>query len=475
MYDASKVVNRNITPIILCGGNGTRLWPLSREQQPKQLLKLINEKTLLQNTIDRVSNYNKPNIVANINQEILLKGQINNDDINAFLFEPVARGTLPAIVIASLIEHRIDPDSVVLTLPADHVINDKGAFEDAINVAYDLLVGDNNIVCFGVKPIYPDTGYGYIKCNHTEILEFVEKPNLDKATEYVRDGNYYWNSGIYLFKTSVLIDEVRKINPELIKICEACLIDNSLDLNNSIYVDKYNPKKASYDKLENISIDYGLMEITKKAVLYPLASFWTDIGSYKSLYDCLDKDDNGNVTKGDICTIDSNNNYVNSDNKLVALLGVDDLVVVDTKDVTFITTKERSQDVRKMVDKLNLEKREETKTSSTVLRPWGYYEVLSKEPRYQVKRICLYPGNSISLQLHYHRSEHWTVVNGTAEVVCDDKTFLLTENQSTYIPLGSVHKLKNIGKLLLEVIEVQSGTYLGEDDIIRLCDDYGRK
>jgi mannose-1-phosphate guanylyltransferase len=467
-----------IAPVILLGGSGTRLWPVSRKNHPKQFLNLTGEQTLLQATISRlegIEGLQKPLILCNEEHRFTAAEQLHNMGCtdSDIILEPVGRNTAPAVAIAALRALEKNDDALLLVLPADHVIQNEAAFHNAIAIAKQAAT-DNSLVTFGIVPKQAETGYGYIRRGESigdslyKVDKFVEKPDLETALEYVKSGDYYWNSGMFMFKASAFLDELEKFNPEIVTQCKKSLKKSEHDL------DFIRLNKEEFTKCPSDSVDYAVMEKTNKAITVPLDADWNDIGSWSALWDIEDKDKNQNVLSGDTLTHDSHNCLVKAEQKLVTLVGVDDLVVIETKDAVLVAAKDKVQDVKTIVQKLQKDRRSEAELHREVYRPWGKYDSIDMGDRFQVKRITVKPGESSSLQMHHHRAEHWIIVTGTAEVTCDDKTFLCTENQAAYIPQGSTHRIANPGKFPLEMIEVQSGCYLGEDDIVRFEDMYGR-
>lgn len=471
-----------ILPVILSGGSGTRLWPYSRAQYPKQFLPLASEQTMLQETVTRLLTFtdesleiDSPLVICNEDHRFMVAEQLRTIDVSAkdIILEPFGRNTAPAIALAALTQ----PDALLLVLSADHVIKDLKAFEQSI-ISAEKQAKEDKLVAFGIVPTSPETGYGYIKSGKSlsgdacVIDQFVEKPDLSTAEEYLASGNYLWNSGMFLFKASRYIEELRKFNPDMLAACQKALASSQEDL------DFTRIDAEAFEPCPDDSIDYAVMEKTQDAVVVPLDANWSDVGSWSALWEVSPQDGNGNVLKkgrGDIIALDSKDCFIQSDNKLIATIGIENTVVVETDDALMVAHKDRVQDVKTIVNQLKKEKRSEASLHRKVYRPWGYYDSIDAGPRFQVKRIVVNPGAQLSLQMHHHRAEHWIVVEGTAQVRCGEKTMLLSENQSTYIPLGEVHQLANPGKFPLEIIEVQSGSYLGEDDIVRLEDSYGRK
>lgn len=468
-----------LTPVILSGGVGSRLWPLSRESYPKQLLALVDHQTLLQNTVKRLeglANQSAPLMVCNENHRFLVAEQLRNIGVSAahIILEPIGRNTAPAVAVAALTALSRDSDALLLVLPADHLIANAALFREAVTTGVPLASA-NNLVTFGIVPNRPETGYGYI--NATDVIEenalsvkrFVEKPDIDTAQQYINSGEYYWNSGMFLFKASQYIKELETYAPDIVNSCRQA-IDNATKDKDFLRLDADAFKASPSD-----SIDYAVMEKTHSAIMIPLEAGWNDIGAWSSLWEVSEQDSEGNVTLGDVLTENVHDSYLRAEHRLLAAIGVENLTIIETADAVLVAHKDHVQEVKKIVSRLKADERCEAELHRKVYRPWGSYEGIDAETRFQVKRITVNPGASLSLQKHYHRSEHWIVVKGTAQVTKGDETFILTENQSTYIPLGIKHRLENPGKLPLEIIEVQSGSYLGEDDIVRYEDAYGRE
>lgn len=465
----------NISPVIMCGGSGTRLWPLSRAQFPKQFLPLVNDTSMLQDTLARLPlEHQAPVFICNDEHRFLVAEQLKQIHCKqaTILLEPQGRNTAPAVALAALDALANDDDALLLVLAADHVIKDQEQFHQAIALA-TISAEEGKLVTFGIVPTHAETGYGYIKQGSAQgdvfdVAKFVEKPNAETAQEYLASGDYLWNSGMFLFKASRYIEELEKFRPDILAACQAAMNNVEKDL------DFTRPDKEAFLQCADESIDYAVMEKTDDAVVVPLDAGWSDVGSYSALWEVCEQDEHNNVIKGDVIANDTTNSYLHSQNKLIATLGVDNLVVIDTLDAVLIADKDKVQNVKEIVNELKAQQRSESTTHREVYRPWGKYDSVDNGERFQVKRITVNPGAKLSVQMHHHRAEHWIVVSGTAKVTLDDETILLSENQSTYIPIGVVHALENPGKLPLEMIEVQSGSYLGEDDIVRFEDRYGR-
>ncbi|MGO9804945.1 MAG: mannose-1-phosphate guanylyltransferase/mannose-6-phosphate isomerase [Steroidobacteraceae bacterium] len=470
-----------LIPVILSGGAGTRLWPLSRELYPKQLLALIGTRTMLQQTALRLEGLNAapPIVVCNDAHRFLVAEQLRQLKIEAqaIVLEPVGRNTAPAIALAAhaavkdLAANAEDP--VLLVLPADHVIKDVPAFQRAVRLAL-TSASEGQLVTFGIVPTAPETGYGYIQRGAergalSRIARFVEKPDPKRALEFVSSGEYYWNSGMFMFGARRYLTELARFAPEIARACEAAFGAARADL------DFTRVASEAFAACPADSIDYAVMEKTADAVVVPLAAGWSDVGSWAALHEASEADARGNVAHGDVITEDSEGCYLHSESRLVSAVGLKDHVVVETKDAVMVAPKSRVQDVKKLVLQLKARGRYEQSLHREVFRPWGSYDSLEAGPRFQVKRLKIKPGATLSLQLHHHRAEHWVVVAGTARITRGEEVFLLEENQSTYIPIGVKHRIENPGMVALEIIEVQSGSYLGEDDIVRFEDRYGRQ
>ena len=471
-----------LTPVILSGGAGTRLWPLSRELYPKQLLALTGERTMLQQTALRLEGLAAapPVIVCNEAHRFLVAEQLRqiNVEPRALVLEPFGRNTAPAIALAAhaalrSAEGASESDPVLLVLPADHVIRDVPTFQKAVRIALPAAE-QGKLVTFGVVPNAPETGYGYIQRAEQgggvhRIARFVEKPDSERAAQFVRSGEYYWNSGMFMFKARRYLQELEKRVPEIAKVCAAAFSSAKSDLDFT----RIDPK--AFESCPADSIDYAVMERTEDAVVVPLDAGWSDVGSWAALHGASEADGRGNVARGDVISEDSGGCYLYSESRLVAVVGLQDHVVIETKDAVLVAPKDRVQDVKKLVFRLKEQGRYEHSLHREVFRPWGSYDSIENGPRFQVKRLKVKPGATLSLQMHHHRAEHWIVVAGTARITRGDEVFLLEENQSTYIPVGVRHRIENPGKIPVHIIEVQSGSYLGEDDIVRFEDRYGRQ
>lgn len=473
-----------IQPVILAGGSGTRLWPLSRALYPKQFLSLTGDAPLFTQTLRRLDALDSvslerapPVVVCNDEHRFLVAELLRTAGVDGarILLEPEGRNTAPAIAIAALEASADDADPLLLVLPADHALHDAGAFASGVAAAA-ARASEGELVTFGIKPTAPETGYGYIRAAATSgagpVEAFVEKPDRETAEGYLAEGGYYWNSGMFVFRASVLLAELERHAPEILQAARRAHEGRRTDL------DFLRVDADAFARAPSESIDYAVMEHTDRASVIPLDAGWSDIGSWSAVWDDAeragDTDARGNATGGDAVLHDVDNCIVHADHRLVGAVGVDGLVIVETADAVLVCPRDRAQDVRHLVDRLRREGRPEPNLHRRVYRPWGSYEGLDLGDRFQVKRIVVKPGGTLSLQMHHHRAEHWVIVRGTARVTQDDETFLLTEDQSTYIPLGTLHRLENPGTLPLELIEVQTGGYLGEDDIVRIDDQYGR-
>lgn len=465
-----------ILPVIMAGGSGTRLWPLSRGNFPKQFLTLSGKASMLQNTITRLQGIEHAPVMLICNEEhrFIAAEQVRQLGVkhNGILLEPVGRNTAPAIALAAFKAVEAGQDPLLLVLAADHVIEDIASFQLSVSKATELAA-TGKLVTFGIVGDKPETGYGYLKrgeaCNHGYVVDcFVEKPDLATAQSYIARGDYYWNSGMFLFKASRYLAELKNCRPD---IYSACALAMQVQNNDSDFI---RIDKAAFEVCPDDSIDYAVMEHTKDAVVVPMDAGWSDVGGFAALWEVLGKDADGNVFNGDVKAVDTKNTLVFGGNKLVTTVGVENLVIINTKDAVLVAQKDQSQQVKAIVGQLKSEQRSEVTFHREVYRPWGKYDSIDNGDRFQVKRITVKPGAKLSVQMHHHRAEHWIVVSGTAKVTNGDKNILLTENQSTYIPVGVIHALENPGKVDLELIEVQSGSYLGEDDIVRFEDKYGR-
>lgn len=481
-------MSTTVKPVILSGGSGTRLWPLSRQLYPKQLLPLVGEQTLLQDTITRLENF--PNVsetvtvICNDAHRFLVAEQLREIDIkaDALLLEPMGRNTAPALTLAAIANRELGNDDILLVMPADHVIRDNESFQAALKEGA-LLAGQDYLVTFGIVPDRPETGYGYIEQGNEideglsyAINRFVEKPDAETAQSYIDSGNFLWNSGKFMIKASVWLTQIEKFAPEILKFCEQAYRKGKDGL------DFYHLDQESFELCPSDSIDYAVAEKIVdstsgdniKAAVIPLDAGWSDIGAWAELWQIGDKDKDGNVIQGDVVSLDSTNSMLFSQQRLIAAVGLKDIVVVETADAILVADKDHVQDVKRIVDWIKSEGREEHLNHRCVFRPWGKYDSIDMGERYHVKRITVDPGGILSLQMHHHRAEHWIVVSGTAKVSRGEETFMVTENESTYIPVGTKHRLENTGSIPLEMIEVQSGSYFGEDDIVRYEDVYGR-
>lgn len=468
-----------IIPVVLSGGSGTRLWPMSRAALPKQLLPLVSDLSMLQETLDRLSGWveiDVPIVVCGNDHRFMVAEQLRELNITAksIMLEPVGRNTAPAIAAAAMILAD-EPEALMLVLPADHVIRDVAAFELAVKRA-SVIAEAGRLVTFGIQPNNPETGYGYIQSGKAisnaegcfEVIRFVEKPNLETAESYIKSGDFFWNSGMFLFKPSVYLAELAKYKPQIIQQVELAIQNSYQDL------DFCRLEEKAFSASPSDSIDYAVMEKTSLAAVVPVDIGWSDVGSWAALWDVQTRDENGNHLHGDVFTLDVQDSLIRSERRIVAAIGLNNLIIVETPDAVLVAHKDYAQDVKKVVDYLKLNARSEHEEHSRVCRPWGWYECIDDGDRFKVKRIMVKPGGKLSLQMHHHRAEHWVVVSGTALVTRNDTEEVLTENQSTYIPIGVRHRLENPGKLPLHLIEVQSGGYLGEDDITRFEDTYGR-
>jgi mannose-1-phosphate guanylyltransferase/mannose-6-phosphate isomerase len=462
-----------VNPVILSGGSGSRLWPLSREHYPKQLLCLIGEQTLLQQTVSRLNGMEDvadPVLVCNEEHRFLIAEQMRQlgrtpADI---ILEPVGRNTAPALTLAAFALNKKDPDALMLVMPADHIIQDVPGFHAAVQQAAELAAR-GRLVTFGIRPNAPETGYGYIRQGKgNEVAAFVEKPNAETARQYLASGEYLWNSGMFMLQVATWINELNQHEPVMLESCRSAYEQGQRD---GVF---YRANAQAFSSCQSNSIDYAVMEKTDKASVVALDAGWSDIGAWSSLWEASERDSQGNVVQGDVYLHETQNALLISQHRFLAAVGLDNIIVVETPDAVLVVHKDHAQNVKEVVNQLKRQKRSEYQTHRKVYRPWGYYEGIDAGQRFQVKRLMVHSGAVLSLQMHHHRAEHWIVVKGTARVTRGDEVFMLTENQSTYIPLGEKHRLENPGSIPLEIIEVQSGSYLGEDDIVRFEDRYNR-
>jgi mannose-1-phosphate guanylyltransferase/mannose-1-phosphate guanylyltransferase/mannose-6-phosphate isomerase len=468
-----------IYPVVLSGGSGTRLWPMSRTLYPKQLLTLLGRDSLLQQTVRRVADdgrFAAPLLVANEEHRFIIAEQLREIAVvpRALLLEPIGRNTAPAVCVAALALSETDPDPLMLVMPSDHTIGDAGAFLAAVDIAA-AAARSGALVGFGIAPERAETGYGYMRRGGTletrgvfAVTEFVEKPGPEQAKQYLASGEYSWNSGIFLFPARLYIDELERLRPAMVAACRRALTEGRRE-SDFIRLDK-----DAFSACDGDSVDYAVMEKTQRAAVVPVAMGWSDIGSWDALWEMGCKDREGNSIEGNVVAEDTRNCYLRSEAGLVAAIGIEDLVVVATADAVMVAPRNHTQEVKTLVARLVEERRDEADALPTVHRPWGSFTALHNGHRVQVKHIVVKPGGKLSLQMHHHRAEHWIVVQGTARIRRGEEEMILTEDQSTYIPLGTAHRLENPGKIPLHLIEVQSGSYLGEDDIVRLQDSYGR-
>ncbi|EHY2907641.1 mannose-1-phosphate guanylyltransferase/mannose-6-phosphate isomerase [Escherichia coli] len=466
--------------VIMAGGTGSRLWPMSRELYPKQFLRLYGQRSMLQETVLRLDDVDarEPVVICNQEHRFLVAEQLRqiNKLSHNIILEPVGRNTAPAIALAALSAIENGDDPILLVLAADHIINNKLAFHQAIKSAFKFAL-QGRLVTFGIVPTGPETGYGYIHRGQEETLDeqiayqvsrFVEKPNKETAESYIASGEYYWNSGMFMFRAKKYLEELEKFRPDILDACKAA-IQGCKESDEFIKVDR-----DLFIACPDESVDYAVMEKTTDAVVVGFDADWSDVGSWSALWEVSPKDDKGNVLTGDTFLHNANNCYINTDEKLIAAIGVDDLVIINTKDAVLVVNKDQVQDVKKVVEYLKANHRSEYKRHREIYRPWGRCDVVVQTERFNVNRITVKPGAAFSMQMHHHRTEHWVILSGTGEVTIKDQKFLLTENQSTFIPIGAQHRLENPGKIPLELLEIQSGSYLGDDDIIRIKDQYGR-
>jgi len=465
-------------PVILSGGSGTRLWPLSRKMFPKQFLPLSGDKTMLQETISRLDGLEmmQPMVVCNQHHRFIVAEQLQeiNQSKADILLEPIGRNTAPAIAVAALHALAKGDDPLLLVLAADHVIGNQSSFHEAIKAA-EVLANQGNLVTFGIVPTAAETGYGYIQRGDSvgdegyAVAQFVEKPDSGTATSYVSSGDYYWNSGMFLFKASRFIEELEKYRPDILDACQSTIKKSVTDY------DFLRLDEETFNACPSESVDYAVMEQTDAAVVVPLDAQWNDIGSWSAIWDIDDKDTENNAMHGDVILHGTTGCLVHAESRLVTTVGLEDIVIIETKDAVLVADKARVQEVKEVVDVIRSKDRSEDQHHRVVYRPWGHFDSIEEDDRFKVKRITVKPGAKLSLQMHHHRAEHWVVVSGSAMVTKGEESFLVTENESVYIPIGEVHSLENPGKVPLDIIEVQTGSYLGEDDIVRLDDRYGRK
>ncbi len=469
-----------LVPVILAGGAGSRLWPLSRENYPKQFIPLLDKNSSLMQTtlrrLDGMSDISAPIIVCNSEHRFMVAEQLRQLKVQnpTILLEPVARNTAPAVALAAIEAAKKDEDAVLLVLPADHLISSNDTFHEAVSKGSEQASA-GKLVTFGIVPSRPETGYGYVKRARSlvdgcyAVDKFVEKPDAVKAEEYIESGRFYWNSGMFMFSAKTYLKELQVHAPEILEACDAASDAVTTDL------DFKRVDKDAFAACRSESIDYAVMENTENAVVVPLNTGWNDVGAWAAIWDVTEQDQQGNVVVGDVMLDNTQGSYLRSESRLVAGVGIRDLVVVETPDAVLVADRQRVQDVKNIVTRLKLESRRETTDHTRVVRPWGSYESIVSAGRFQAKRIIVNPGAQLSLQLHHHRAEHWVVVKGCGLVTRGEEKFQLNEDESTYIPIGMKHRLQNPGIIPLEIIEVQTGSYLGEDDIIRFGDDYGRE
>ncbi|HEY9381747.1 MAG TPA: mannose-1-phosphate guanylyltransferase/mannose-6-phosphate isomerase [Burkholderiales bacterium] len=472
-------MSQSIYPVVLCGGAGTRLWPMSRKALPKQFLSLVSERSMLQETVLRVQgmpNSAGPVVVSNNEHRFLVAEQLREIDVTATaqILEPVGRNTAPAIAVAALHINAINPDGVLLVLPADHLIKNEAAFRDAVQRVIPLAA-KGWLMTFGIKPDRPATEYGYIECGDViegdgvfKVARFVEKPDEERAQAFIESGRFNWNSGMFAFSAAKFIEELGRHRPDILEGARAAWSNSTRDLD-FVRLDEKHFAACPAD-----SVDYAVMEKTDRAATIPVDIGWSDVGSWSTLWDVADKDAQGNVLRGDVHAVATKNCYVRAEKRMVSVLGIEDAVVVETGDAVLVAHRSCVQQVKDIVGHLDRMHRQEHLTHKRVYRPWGYYECIDGGNRFQVKRLMVKPQHALSLQMHHHRAEHWVVVSGTARVTCGENVALVSENQSTYIPIGTKHRLENPGKVPLFLVEVQSGGYLGEDDIVRFEDQYHR-
>lgn len=464
----------NILPVILAGGVGSRLWPMSRKSHPKQLLRLCGNQTMLQETVTRLADsYQAPVVICGEEYRFMVAEQLREVEVEptSLILEPVGRNTAPAVALAALQAISTGNDPIVLVLAADHLIEDVDALQSALRQGANL-VQHEKLITFGVVPSHPETGYGYLKSRSKsdpgEVQAFIEKPSPAKAKEYFDSGDYFWNAGMFMFRASQYLNELEKYRPDIFKACQAAAASFVDDM----YFSRMD--RQLFEACPDESIDYAIMEQAEDVWVVPLDAGWSDVGSWASLREIEQPDKNGNRIRGDVIEQDTTNCYVRSEDRLVAALGLNNLILIDTKDALLVANADQSQNVKKIVDVIKASKRPEWDLHREVFRPWGKYESIGSGERYQVKRITVKPGEKLSVQMHHHRAEHWVVVSGRAHVRRGEEDLVLVENESVYIPVECVHSLENRDKEVLEIIEIQSGSYLGEDDIVRFEDKYGR-
>ena len=468
-----------IVPVILSGGSGTRLWPLSRALYPKQLHQLYSDNSMLQETAKRVSGegFAEPIIICNVEHRFIIAEQLLESGVTpeAIILEPMGRNTAPAAAVAALMLVEKDPAALMLLLPSDHLIANEKAFASAVSIAADAA-NNGALVTFGIKPDGPETGYGYIRQGEKmnidgcfKVAKFIEKPDQKTAEKYIASNEYLWNSGMFMFSASLYLEELSRLQPETVAACKAAITDGVRD------IDFFRLDEKQFSKTKSDSIDYAVMEHTEKSAVVPVDMGWNDVGSWSSLWSLSNKDDDGNVLQGDVISISNSSSYIRTSGPMVAAIGINNMVIVCTDDAVLIAPKDRAQQVKDVVEHLKLTNREEAVVHRKAYRPWGWYQRIDSGNNFQAKQLMIKPGSILSLQSHKHRAEHWVVVSGTARVTKGDDTFDLETNQSTYIPQGVKHRLENAGTEPLRIIEVQSGDYLGEDDIERFEDVYGRQ
>lgn len=473
------MTNTPILPVLLAGGSGSRLWPLSRTLMPKQFIGLTGEQTLLQQTLLRTRGLytNAPVVVCNSEHRFIVAEQAREVgfELDSIMLEPFGRNTAPAIALVALAQKAKGKDPLLLVLPSDHLIDDTDHFASSMEQAAEVAE-QGYLVTFGIVPNGPETGFGYIDAgkslsisqNAFQVSQFVEKPDRKTAEEFLNAGNFYWNSGMFMFRASTYLDELKQARPDILAVCEKAASHREHD------ADFERIPAEIFQACPDESIDYAVMEHTSKAAVVPFNASWNDLGSWSALWEVEEKDEHQNVCVGDVLAYDTANSYIRAESRLVATVGMKNTVIVETKDAVLVTHLDNVQDVKKIVQNIKSSDRSEHTAHVQIYRPWGDYESIDEGHRFKVKRITVKPGEKLSLQMHYHRAEHWVVVKGTALVECNGEEMLLTENQSTYIPIGATHRLSNPGKQPLELVEIQSGTYVGEDDIVRFKDTYGR-